>query len=296
MSNMRAADTSNVTPDLNRARHSLDGLSMGDAFGNRATWWLDVRPDHLPLGPWSWSDDTHMALSILEILETFGRIDQDALASAFVRRFTEEPGRGYAGGAVSLLMQMQRGESWRTAAPALFDGGSYGNGAAMRAAPIGACFWTDPAIAAAEAERSAIVTHAHVEGLAGAMAVAAAAAIAAQSSPPEGAEFLLATLPFVPESLTRRGIVESLEIPGGCLQEAVERLGTGHRVSAQDTVPFCLWSAAYHLHDFEEAMWWTVRGGGDGDTTCAIVGGIAALSAGTIPADWLERREALPLR
>jgi hypothetical protein len=40
-----------------------------------------------------------MALSILEILETFGRIDQDALASAFVRRFTEEPGRGYAGGA-----------------------------------------------------------------------------------------------------------------------------------------------------------------------------------------------------
>ena len=49
-------------------------------------------------------------------------------------------------------------------------------------------------------------------------------------------------------------------------------------------------------HDFEEAMWWTVRGGGHGDTTCAIVGGIVALSAGTIPADWLERREALPPR
>ena len=210
---MRAADISNVTPDLDRARHSLDGLSVGDAFGNRVTWWLDHHPARLPPGPWTWTDDTHMALSILEILETFGRINQDALAAAFVRRFTEEPHRGY-GGAVTLLMQMQHGESWQTAAPALFDGGSYGNGAAMRAAPIGACFWTDPAVAAAEAERSAMVTHGHVEGREGAVAVAAAAAIAAQSSPPEGEDFLLATLPFVPESLTRRGIVESLEIPG----------------------------------------------------------------------------------
>src|SRR4026209_439422 len=111
-----------------------------------------------------------MALSILEILATFGRNDQDALASAFVRLFAEEPGRGYAGGAVTLLMQMQRGETWQTAAPALFGEGSYGNGAAMRAEPVGACFWTDPAVAAAEAERSAMVTHAHVEGRAGAMA------------------------------------------------------------------------------------------------------------------------------
>ncbi len=65
-------------------------------------------------------------------------------------------------------------------------------------------------------------------------------------------------------------------------------------MSAQDTVPFCLWSAAYRLDHFEEALWWTAKGGGDCDTTCAIVGGIVALSAQAIPAAWLEQREALP--
>ncbi len=65
-------------------------------------------------------------------------------------------------------------------------------------------------------------------------------------------------------------------------------------MSAQDAVPFCLWSAAYRLDHFEEALWRTAKGGGDCDTTCAIVGGIVALSAQAIPAAWPEHREALP--
>ncbi len=48
------------------------------------------------------------------------------------------------------------------------------------------------------------------------------------------------------------------------------------------------------MDDFEEALWWTAKGMGDCDTTCAIVGGIVALSAQEIPAAWLEHREALP--
>jgi hypothetical protein len=41
-------------------------------------------------------------------------------------------------------------------------------------------------------------------------------------------------------------------------------------------------------------MWVTVAGLGDRDTTCAIVGGIVALSAGQVPLDWIEKREPLP--
>jgi ADP-ribosylglycohydrolase len=235
-----------------------------------------------------------MALSIMEVLEHYGRIEQDALASAFARRFSEEPHRGYAAGAARLLSQIRDGVPWRTATTALFDGGSYGNGAAMRAAPIGACFWRDPAYAAEQAQRSAVVTHAHLEGQAGAMAVAAAAALAADPGLPAGPDFLRTVLPFVPESATRDRIGQSLDLLGDRLHDAVELLGTGQNVTAQDTVPFCLWSAAYHLHDFGDAMWWTVRGGGDSDTTCAIVGGIVALSAGAVPIEWLGRREMLP--
>jgi ADP-ribosylglycohydrolase len=66
-------------------------------------------------------------------------------------------------------------------------------------------------------------------------------------------------------------------------------------VSASATVPFTLWCAVRHLADFEAAMWTTVSGLGDRDTTCAIVGGIVALYVGVegIPAEWLHARESL---
>src|SRR5512136_1913632 len=187
---------------LDDALLSLEGLSVGDAFGEL---FFSRSPGsrELPAGPWRWTDDTHMALSIVEVLRDHGRIDQDVLARAFAERFLQEPWRGYAGGAKKLLTRIACGEDWRTTALRLFDGGSYGNGAAMRAAPIGGFFAGDPVRAVSEARLSAVVTHAHPEGQAGAMAVAAAAAIAAGAGPPSGGDFLRAVLPFVPESLTR---------------------------------------------------------------------------------------------
>lgn len=275
---------------------SLDGLSVGDAFGElfffRAP--VPVTLSELPAGPWRWTDDTHMALSVVETLKIHGCIVQDYLARAFARRYTAQPYRGYGGGAIALLRRIARGDNWRDFAPRLFGGGSYGNGAAMRIAPLGGYFSGDPEKAAHEARLSAEVTHAHPEGQAGAMAVAAAAAIAGGASPSEDAEFLSAVLPFVPEGMTRRKTEEALDIPPDRFFDAVRKLGTGHDVSAQDTVPFCLWIAAHHLHDFEGALWRTVKGLGDRDTTCAIVGGIVALSAGSVPPEWLERRESLP--
>jgi ADP-ribosylglycohydrolase len=60
-------------------------------------------------------------------------------------------------------------------------------------------------------------------------------------------------------------------------------------------VPFSLWCASRHLDRYEEALWATVSGLGDRDTTCAIVGGIVALRVGAegLPRDWLARREPL---
>jgi ADP-ribosylglycohydrolase len=291
---------------LANATRSLDGLSVGDAFGElflsglahfRASF-ADL-PSYqasladLPWGPWPWTDDTHMALSIVEILEAHGHIDQDALARAFARRFAQEPYRGYGGGAIRLLIQLVNGEDWREASPRLFGSGSYGNGAAMRIAPLGGYFADDLNRAVYEAQLSAAVTHAHREGQAGAIAVAVASGIAASRPFPVGRDFLKETLPYVPEGETREGIERAMQIPPDDLFGAMQQLGTGLKVSAQDTVPFCLWSAAHHLEDFEGALWWTAKAIGDRDTTCAIVGGIVALSAPEIPARLLERRERL---
>jgi ADP-ribosylglycohydrolase len=272
---------------------SLEGLSVGDAFGEMF-FFQSPESRQLPEGPWRWTDDTHMALSIVEVLRDHGRINQDVLARAFAERFMQEPWRGYAGGAKRLLTRIACGDDWNAAAQGLFGGGSYGNGAAMRAAPIGGFFSGDPVRAAEEARLSAVITHAHPEGQAGAMAVAAAAAIASAGELPSAREFLREILPVVPASLTRARIEEAMDIPGTDRAAAVRRLGTGEEVSAQDTVPFCLWSAAHHLEDYSEALWWTVGGLGDRDTTCAIVGGIVALSSRHIPPEWLNNREPLP--
>ncbi len=77
---------------------------------------------------------------------------------------------------------------------------------------------------------------------------------------------------------------------------AVRALGSGLKVTAPDTVPFALWSAARRLNDYEDALWETAVGLGDVDTTCAIVGGIVGASVGRegIPPEWLASREALP--
>jgi ADP-ribosylglycohydrolase len=285
-----------TTQAFAKARLSLEGLSVGDAFGELffSLSPYTTSPSQLPTLLWRWTDDTHMALSIVEILKTYGMIEQDVLAKAFARRYQQEPFRGYAGGAARLLRQIAVGADWRILSPTLFGQGSYGNGAAMRAAPIGGFFYDDPKRAVQEAQRSAVITHAHPEGQAGATAVAAAASLVATAPYPSGPDLLEEIMGLVPESLVQQGIKRALEIPSSDLRGAISKLGTGNEVSAQDTVPFCLWSAAYHLDNFEEALWQTVKGMGDRDTTCAIVGGIVALSAPSIPESWLKRREPLP--
>src|ERR1051326_7794598 len=142
------------------ANKSLDGLSVGDAFGELFFRYnpFEASFDDLPTSPWRWTDDTHMALSVVEILTKYQRIDQDELAKAFARRYVLDPWRGYAGGAHRLLREVAQGGNWRDISPTLFGTGSYGNGGGMRAAPIGGFFYDDIARSANEAELSAAVT------------------------------------------------------------------------------------------------------------------------------------------
>ena len=289
---------------MKRAHGSLEGLSIGDAFGERffhpAVYEM-VERRALPKAPWHHTDDTAMACSIVEVLAHAERIDQDMLARRFVERFTADPGRGYGGGAVRLLLALSQGADWRTEARALFGGGSFGNGGAMRAAPIGVYFADDVERVVAEARASAEVTHAHPEGQAGAIAAAVAAAYAERcrgtvdAAQKEG--LFRFVLEHTPASTTRDCIEQAASIPlFASVHRAASELGTGERISAMDTVPFCIWCAARHLDDFEEAMWTTVSGLGDRDTTCAIVGGIVALTtAKPIPPAWKKARERLYL-
>lgn len=286
---------------IERALRSLEGLSVGDAFGEQllaepATVQARLHERRILERRWPYTDDTVMAMSIVETLYHHGHIDQDDLAQRFGRKFALDPWRGYGGMAHTILSEIARGQDWRRAARAAFGGaGSMGNGGAMRAGPIGAYFAGDLKAAAAEARLSAEVTHAHPEGQAGAMAVAAAAAwMAAAPSATDG--LFDAVLAAVPSGPTRDGIEKAARLGADeDVADVVDVLGNGSRVLAHDTVPFALWCARHSMGDYARALWTAVSHFGDCDTLGAIVGSIVALgpSRPGIPEEWRQHREPL---
>jgi ADP-ribosylglycohydrolase len=278
----------------------LLGLAVGDGFGGSFFWKTDmadrIRERALPPAPWKWSDDTAMGRAIVNCLYSCGQIEPAALAGLLAEEYHREPTRGYGTIAHTILDEIWQGVSWRQAAAAVFDGkGSFGNGAAMRAAPVGAFFSYDTVRVIDEARRSAIVTHAHPEGQAGAIAVALAAAWVIETKNPEGTAMLDWVWTHMPVSETRANLKLAMDFPMDREpEEAAALLGAGEKVTAQDTVPFALWCAGRHLDSYPEALWATVAGLGDMDTTCAIVGSIVALCAEEgVPKEWLSRAESV---
>ncbi|MFF2554457.1 ADP-ribosylglycohydrolase family protein [Nocardia sp. NPDC058058] len=294
-------------PNIEIAFDSLQGLSVGDALG--AQFFVPGRSlsnllaGQPPAPPWQWTDDTEMACSVYSEIRDRSHIDRDALAAVFADRC--EPYRGYGAGSVVVLHEIRDGRPWIDAAGAAFGGrGSWGNGAAMRVAPLGAYFAGDSDRAATQAALSAEVTHRHPEAIIGAMAVAVATSHAAATRGKTCApdELLDSVEPYLVDGRTATGIHRARKLLGRSVVEAAYELGNGAQVSAQDTVPFTLWTAATFLTDYPAAITACIEAGGDADTTAAIVGGIVAAHTGIgnrdsirgIPDSWLAAREPLP--
>ena len=279
------------------AKRALDGIALGDCFGQSffmpdETARQRIKNREILNEPWYFTDDTVMAIGIFQILEKYGEINQGALARVFAENYALDWHRGYGGTAHSILRSIGEGQNWREAASGAFDGmGSMGNGGAMRVAPVGAYFADDLDKVLYHARASAEITHAHIEGIAGAMAVAAASALLLNKKlgryGGEGEDFLRDVADKLPESDTRYKILSAVSVKKeSSIDFAVSMLGNGIRLTAQDTVPFCLWCAAYFYTSVEEALWTAVSALGDRDTICAIVGGMVSLFADELPQQW----------
>ncbi|MCD2462280.1 ADP-ribosylglycohydrolase family protein [Streptomyces sp. MBT42] len=291
------------------ALDSLHGLAFGDAFGDR--WFgilrregpaaLETRtPPPEPL--WQWTDDTAQALVLLrELADGGGTVDQERLALGLAAAYADDTHRGYGASMHDVLRRIGAGEPWREVVAGQFGGqGSWGNGAAMRVAPLGAWHAADLDVVAEQAARQSTVSHNHPEAVAGAVAVALAAALAARSRggpAPARPEFLGDVAARLPDGDVRSGLRIAARMPERTsVRHAAEVLGSGYRMSGPDTVPYALWCAAGHLDDLHEGLWLTVAGRGDIDTTCAIAGGVIAARTGVtaLPAAWHAAREPLP--
>lgn len=133
---------------------------------------------------------------------------------------------------------------------------SWGNGSAMRVAPVGWAFDSVDAVLA-EAAKSALVTHDHPEGTRGAQAVALAVYLARTGVPKEG----------IREEISGRF--------GYDLDRTVAEIRPSYRfdVSCQGSVPEAL-IAFLDSTSWEEAVRLAVSLGGDADTQAAIAGGV----------------------
>jgi ADP-ribosylglycohydrolase len=135
--------------------------------------------------------------------------------------------------------------------------GSWGNGSAMRVAPVGQAFDSIDDVLR-EAERSAAVTHNHAEGIKGAQATALAVFMARCGSSKDE----------IRADLSRRF--------GYDLQRTVDQIRPTYQwdVSCQRSVPEAI-VAFLDSSDVEDAIRLAVSLGGDADTQAAIAGGIA---------------------
>ena len=134
-----------------------------------------LNSDARPLGVFT--DDTEMALALSVSLIERGALNPKHCAATYARFFDAEPRRGY-GPAVSKILAMLYAEGdYRDTGRAVYAEGSFGNGGAMRIAPVGLAFRNAGDAVLREAVGSALLcTHVHPDAVDGAFIQAKAVA------------------------------------------------------------------------------------------------------------------------
>ena len=150
---------------------------------------------------------------------------------------------------------------------------SFGNGSAMRVAPVGWAY-SDLETVLERAAMSAAVTHDHPEGIKGAQVTA-------------GAVFLARREPIAEVIAWAQGFGYEIDTPIAAL-----RPDHVFDVTCQGTVPAAL-RCAYEAEDFEGAVRLAISLGGDADTLAAIAGAVAEARFGGVP---VEIRAAVDAR
>jgi len=242
-----------------------------------------------------YTDDTHMMIGVAESLIAKIGFNGEHMADRFVKNYNWEPFRGYGPGPPRIFASIQAGEAWDKASENLYPGGSYGNGAAMRIAPVGLFYYDDPQKLREVAYQSGHITHAHVLGKEGAALQAYTVGLATTmnpDSPFEREAFLTHLSDFAEQDIYREKLqrMESLWNEPDRTKIATN-LGNG--IEAFNSVPAAIFSFLSHPTSFEKAVVYAIRLGGDTDTIGAMTGAISGAYLGleAIPDKWSVKLE-----
>ncbi len=241
-----------------------------------------------------YTDDTQMTVALAASVAERGRVDAEHVSANYAELY--EAWRGYGGAAHRVMRALRQGADYRGTGRLQFPDGSFGNGGAMRIAPVGLAYRHAPDEMLHRAVEDALLcTHVHPEGIDGAFVQAKAVALAATTDPPN----------FDPQKLVGElqeasgtTIVEAkLEaVSAGLIQEdsdalVIARVGNGIRAS--EAVAAALWAFVRYSQTPEECILRAVGFGGDTDTIGAMAGALAGALHGTswIPPRWYDNIE-----
>jgi len=290
-----------MTELRNKFSGCLVGSAVGDAIGELAFHFsskerLEMKLDRLK--ELIYTDDTAMTIGLGESLIKKGYLDTQDLGERFRHNFKNEPWRGYASGPPTIFSMVERtGVSYTEAAKSLFGGkGSYGNGAAMRAAPVGLLYADSPHLYQ-KADLSASVTHAHPVGVDGAAVQAKAVSLALSLDSEEDlprADFIDELIAFAKtqDMKSKLHMLQKLVQNETSPMRAAQQIGRS--VMAPESLPYALYCFLRHAHSFTECLFCAILYGGDRDTlgamACAVSG--AYLGLESIPKDWRAKLES----
>lgn len=276
---------------------SLLGLAVGDAVGasfeglSAAYMSENFRTGReliaaVSLGDLCYTDDTQMTIGVAETLVRHGRIDTPHLCKCFAKNF--DPNRGYGGGARAVLYAMKKGHDHRYLAENYFPGGSYGNGGAMRVAPVGLFFRQNHEQLWEQAKLSALPTHVHPLGIEGAQVLALAIGIASEMKEYSKQEFFQQLIARCHSHAYRGPLRRAKDL------DDIKDLGLfGNGIEAPESVVTAIATFGLTPNCYESTITNAVFLGGDTDTIAAMAGAIsgAYLGVDAIPTQLIEGLE-----
>jgi poly(ADP-ribose) glycohydrolase ARH3 len=274
-------------------RGALLGTAIGDALGAPVEGYDREMVGSVYGGEWKmiygrYTDDTEMMIGVAESLIDNKGFNGADMVLKFIRNYNVK--RGYGPGSREVLRRIREGESFVDASGKLFGGkGSYGNGAAMRIAPIGLFYFDTPDVLWEIAYKSSNITHSHELGKAGAALQAFAVALAVRG---RKEDMLLKLKEVVKTDMYKgkMGKLKALLDEGATEKRVISELGNG--VEAFESVPTAIYSFL-RFDNFKDSVVYAISLGGDTDTIGAMTGAISAAYYGeaAIPKAWLERLE-----
>jgi len=279
--------------NLSKFIGSMVGTAVGDALGARMEGLAGVQAVH-EIGP-RYTDDTVMTLGVAESLVECKGYDYWDMTDRLVRNYEQEPWRRYGTGTSKVFRMMKSGRmGFGMLDRQLYPEGSFGNGAAMRVAPVGLLYYDDPRTLREIAYHTASITHSNELAMEGAALQACAVALAVSTDPNdiETEKFVGALRMFTkpgPYQEKLKAIMRLLNDHSSTVQ-VVRELGNG--VEAINSVPTAIYSFLANP-TFESSVTYAVSLGGDADTIGSMCGAIAGACHGieSLPLRWKEKVE-----